>query len=235
MIEAEIQGKVAPTEDILTSSIFGILKYKFMRGVLLEFLGRARRYSENDKILKNELIKHHALKETATFLFWKRFDKYHSIPDLIIKDDNNVLLIEIKCDAELSGEDQLEKYCELLHNEYKEDQKYLIYLTLDICCPELPGQPSNTLKGKEFYWLSWYDLYDILRNNKANNGIIDEVSGDIIRLLENRSVMIFKGFGSYNSTPLKNGIIFWKQAAIFFSQYEKHITKTPIFWRGEEK
>ena len=232
MIEAELHHKIEQSEDILTSSVFGMLKYDFMKDALIEFLGKAKHYFVNDLSFDDEIREHDILKGNTIILFWKFFTVYQSVPDLIIKGDNFAIIVEVKDKSELSGDDQLIKYYQVIENDYKDKNfKYLIYLTRSIGIPELPIETIDALRDKNFYWLSWYELYQILKNN-SERSCVYEVCEDLKKLLECRCLVLFEGFGDCPKIDFGDSQIFWKEDMLIFSDYSNVNIKNPIFWQG---
>ena len=136
MIQAELKGKVPEVEnkeDVLTSNVFGLIKYLPPKEGLLKILEAAKDYSDNRKTLPDNLRKQDIILEnyvSIDYLFWEKSSK-HGEPDLILilkSSDLNMkdlmVCIEVKYLSEKSREgeyDQLMDYC--LSLESKKSRK----------------------------------------------------------------------------------------------------------------
>ncbi|PKM97422.1 MAG: hypothetical protein CVU77_06155 [Elusimicrobia bacterium HGW-Elusimicrobia-1] len=237
MIEAELHHKIEKCEDVLTSSVFGLLKHKFATGLLKDFLGRARLYFnekyDEKKLFENEILKNKLFDKEYKFIFWKRYEKYGE-PDIIISGSDFVVLIEVKDDAKESSQNQLADYYTLLEENYATKKNmYLIYLTKDLYQPEISDDITK-LKGKNFYWLSWYDICHALKNtDEKKNEALYEIAEYLKEYLrECRDIFLFDGFGEYKEVK-KEKPLFWRGETIIFSEYNKIGLSKPIFWGGE--
>jgi len=157
------------SEDVLTSTIFGNLRYFSNNDILNTFLSKSIDIHNKPLSLKNEKY---------LFKFWEKyltkgFCKINE-PDLILLNEKSVIIIECKYFSFLSEEsdldnkdvydNQLLRYSDII-NEYYSNRanKIIIFLTSDKVKPiEIM---ENTLKkltqNIQLYWLS-YIGYHIL-------------------------------------------------------------------------
>lgn len=214
MIEGELKNKFAKeivdSEDFLTSTVFGLLKYTPMHPVLKSFLGQATRFSDNNLLFRSELACTELFLEAPKVIFWER-DSKHGEPDVILVGKNTVLIIEVKLQAEMSGEDQLCKYHELLEHRYADKRyKHIIYLTKDMSWPRISPKSSQGIENC-LWWVSWYDLKELLEKNTAKESVVSEISQDLISILDRRNLCLFKNFTEPASISEADAEFFWKE------------------------
>lgn len=225
MLEAEIKGKIPEIqamEDILTSTVFGLLKYIVDKGVLLKIL-------ENAKTLSNksfqDSINVNLIDYTTEILFWQRIPGYGE-PDLIIRFKNNkkpelILCIEVKYYSSKSGEgddDQLRRYFEGL--DFTSSIKNSIFLGV-IYLTKYPSK--DELESSLFYMkkhniadsenklfqLRWYEVtkaieeYDIKSLDERDRKILF----DLLKYLHHKNLVEFTHFtflsqDFYDNPPL---------------------------------
>ena len=232
MIEAELKNKIDRTEDVLTSTVFGYLKYNFMKHCLKAFLGKARKYYRHNYSFETELTKNNILEAENKFVFWKNIAPYGQ-PDLIIEGNDSVVLVEVKYLSPLSSPTQLIDYYNILETEYRDvSNKYLVFLTADLDFPELPQESVDGLKDKNFYWLSWYDFYKTLTYiPNIKRDAMYEVAVDLLKILKERDLSLFEGFSNHcHYKDVQH--YFWKNKSVFFSSYNNIQLKNPVFWRN---
>ena len=230
----ELHGKIPKnssfiySEDVLTSTIFGNLRY-FKSNILLNnFLSKAKNLdSENFSASFSDNLK---------INFWKKYpsNKNSQInePDLVLEDNNEVLIIECKyhspldekfIDNEQQYMNQLLRYSSILDEYYNGKKiKNIIFLTLkDYNISEVFERTQKQLsKDIGLYWLHWEELFSLLKQ------FIDEVelgekklAQDLIDFLSLRQIKYFTGINlsTYNFT--------WKykknKKFIFSSKFEK--------------
>lgn len=229
MIEAEIKGKTGnlrDSEDVLTSTVFGLLKYKAFQAILCGFFQKAVPYNKNT--IAKQLSIDKLETEEIQLKFWY-YDSEFGEPDLIIKGNSFVILIEIKYLAEMSGIDQLTKYNSLLGKKYNNIQnKAILYLTMDLMMPSLDEKSTEGIEDKLF-WLSWYELLPLVEDCKSENTLEVELIEDLKKYLIKRNLNTFKRFSIYNID--KKEKYFWNDPQILFSDYSeiKHLKN--MFWR----
>lgn len=213
MIDAILKGKVSrdieQMEDMLTSSVFGALKYSNSK-YLNTFIGKSVSLKdvELSKIIK--------INKIQKIIFWpKLFSEYcnKSEPDILIEAkslDNKDLLfcVEAKLNSNKSSypddskfpNDQLAReYDNLFFLAQKRNiyNFYLIYLTKDIAPPVNDMKISineyrlKRNKSMELYWLNWQSLIPLIKEC-ADNMLID-----IYNLLLKLDLNVFEGIPTF--------------------------------------
>jgi hypothetical protein len=195
------------SEDVLTSTIFGSLRYFSSNQILESFLTYAVKL---DKTRLN-LIFHSDL---AVF-FWKKIsgtDGQINEPDLILEDGENVVITECKYHSLLSEENlynnieytnQLIRYASIFNGYYKnKKRKIIIYLTYERKPPidTLRITTEKISNNIELYWLSWFSLYEALLkvNVKELNKGENALYGDLLSFLRKRELITFNGFNTHH-------------------------------------
>ena len=205
MIQAELHGKLSEiknSEDVLTSNIFGLLKY-LPNDILLNILDHA-------KTLSGKKIELDLKSYIPEFIFWENIKGYGE-PDLIIKFRNKVgheliLCIEIKYYSSKSGDgdnDQLKRYFEALSISSKEKSSFLgvVYLTKYPSRKELEDS-LYYIKQKELddaeeklFQLRWFEITKSLENyNGVLNRHEDLIVKDLIEYLNYKNFVEFTDF-----------------------------------------
>ena len=205
MIQAELHGKLSEiknSEDVLTSNIFGLLKY-LPNDILLNILDHA-------KTLSGKKIELDLKSYIPEFIFWENIKGYGE-PDLIIKFHNKVgheliLCIEIKYYSSKSGDgdnDQLKRYFEALSISSKEKSSFLgvVYLTKYPSRKELEDS-LYYIKQKELddaeeklFQLRWFEITKSLENyNGVLNRHEDLIVKDLIEYLKYKNFVEFTDF-----------------------------------------
>ena len=236
MIQAEIHNKlleIENSEDLLTSNVFGLLKY-LPADVFLNILSHAETLSGRkfDCSLLGGYI--------PKFIFWENI-KCYGEPDLIIKFSNKdghelTLCIEIKYYSSKSGDgdnDQLRRYFEALTISTKKRFNFLgiVYLTKYPARKELKDSLYHIKKKKldnaeeKLFQLRWFE---ITRSLQEYEGKLNEseklMLEDLISYLKHKNFVEFANFSfhkeSFNLPPDKfyvldsqefNGFSFLKQ------------------------
>lgn len=226
MIQSELKGKlpeIENREDVLTSCVFGLLRYLPLKRGLFRVLEKARDYSPiNNNIFKNNprLGKY----DKVNYYFWERSERYGE-PDLILifESSNNklpplMLLIEVKY---LSGksrsgsEDQLKDYFlavshekgrETFSNEdiskFKGEFIGLIYLTYFTQKEEVEKSVKELSKEwigdcrKYIYGLRWNDITKSFKDvSKSEMSDCElKICEDIFLLLKRKNFIDFEGW-----------------------------------------
>lgn len=223
MIHAELHGKCGQlrgSEDALSSSVFGLLRYRCMRPYLAAFFGRACPYFEEDRpiyCLQNVLTS-----DDLVVSFWKKFQCGSEV-DLVLESESAslVVFVEIKYLSDISGDDQLTRYFKALEYNYAatRSSRYLIYLTADAVRPDVDKQVAE-LRGNNFYWLSWLELYPVLPDSSFAESPAGEIAQDLKHLLEKRYLIPFRGFSMPpDNLRLPETPSFWQGGGDFFSDY----------------
>lgn len=234
MIEAEVCRKaveVEGSEDCLTSTVFGLLKYSDMRPALASFLGRARLYASPERRL-SELLPASALTREARLRFWDRHGDYGE-PDLLLLDADLAIVIEVKYGAALSGADQLRKYRAMLDAHYPQRRhRHVVYLTPDLAPPSLAAEAVAGLDDS-LWWLSWLDLSEALGAAGVPSPTADEIAHDLLRLLRHRGLAAFAGFSVRERPEVTTH--FWEDEVPLIGPHAGFNPRRSYFWQGGEE
>lgn len=234
MLIAELEGKIPSklknSEDLLTSSVFGILKYLSSPHYLQSILQSSFNASGTNLTFNNEFT-------LCKYVFWPRLNT--SEPDLLLHltDTNGseyIICIEAKYYSGKSSEedtsieienrnnsqrDQLAREVEDIHtnfcinllnaNKDKLQKQLLIYLTNDSVFPfesiEKSQQHIQINSSKlDIYWLSWSNIYLTLKNIHDYKTTQDALLlDDLKRFLEHKGLGTFNGFTqNFKKVPL---------------------------------
>jgi len=241
MSQAIIHGKISKTgsnltsasEDLLTSSIFGPMRYLPGSELLIPVLQKARNIFDKNLSINDS--------DDPIVNFWPRYDNCE--PDIEIKFNKHLIFVEAKFLSGKSGDYDVE---ESVSNYEKEkaasndqlirefidlkiqsrDRDYsLIYLTAHRAFPEedidgsleaadhLENVLSSEFKENVF-WLSWLDIWDYLNNTRNTfNKYSQIISNDIRKHLERLGLKHFTGF-SFEENEMVNQLdapIFYKR------------------------
>lgn len=231
MIEAALKHKIPETnnsEDCLTSTIWGLLKYRPLRLILAGFLGKATLYTDNSRHFASIIPSTSFMDNAVTLEFWPYCYPYGE-PDIIILGNNFALVIEVKYNAGISGQDQLRRYYDLLKHKYpNRSLKHVIYLTRDLACPELPSEVISGLE-KSLWWLSWYDLAEVILKLPKGNTLATDICADLMRYLNYHGLQLFHGICLSPVSRIKT--LFWEDAVPLMTQYEVARRDSQLFWR----
>ena len=234
MSVAEIHGKISRSgsnisdrlEDLLTSDIFGPLRYMPSAKALKPVLERSQRYCGNNYFK----ISNNSENVVPKLHFWPKLTK--SEPDIVIEYDNQLIMIEAKFRSGKSGhfsgvnDDEVAKYqdasSDQLGREFADLQNYqgvfdsrvLIYVTAHRTIPLndinagkqslLITQKDHSAIGdiyeKNTYWLSWFQIYDSINCLllETDNTYHRCILSDINQLLFNKGFRKFKGYDVLN-------------------------------------
>ena len=252
MTIAEIHGKISSSgsnisdrlEDLLTSDVFGPLRYLPAADGILPVLRKARNYKgEKLSICDGSTCE-------LKLQFWPRFT--HSErdaqvePDVVVEYGKHVVMIEAKylsgksgggeddfesIGSETASSDQLAKEFHVLKEHYSSYCKHtLIYLTAHNTFPENDineGCSSNNAEDykRNTYWLSWFDIHDsiealhISQQDAHKKLILD----DIKCLLYRKGFRKFEGFKKIEAMKVNpvSEKLFYQHAIKRFEGFEK--------------
>lgn len=226
---AEIHGKISETgtnlsermEDLLTSDIFGCMRYLPPQKVLIPFLGRAHSFHGNTLTVLNKIIRVH-------YSFWPSIrltDRNPCEPDVVLGLETesghvHLILVEAKYYSEglSSKEDEIAKPNDQLARELDNldgvscavlkwktyldvVSRALLFVTKDMGIPhDLLAQSLSEYTRKrhregDIYWVSWRFLPSILEQNIAieSNAEHMAVMKDILTLLLKKELTMFGG------------------------------------------
>jgi hypothetical protein len=229
MIAAELHGKTdgdasnisVRSEDLLTSTAFGLLRYLTPQVGLIPLLRKVRPVSMRGGTcginVPDETWIDLAEAVHAEVEFWPSFGPYGQ-PDILIRLRDasqrltGLVVIEVKLYSPKSGfageddeelavddvpdPDQLVKYWQGLArvSGAAEVQRSLIYLTAHRCAPRTELKEGlQRLPLMRLGWLNWFDVADVASEvATADPGNL--VAHDLSMLLEHRGFTSFKGF-----------------------------------------
>ena len=225
---AEIHGKISETgtnlsermEDLLTSDIFGCMRYLPPQKVLLPFLRRAHSFHGNTLTVLDKIIKVH-------YSFWpwlKLSGRIPCEPDVVLGLETegsqvHLVLVEIKYYSGLSSEederaepnDQLARELDNLgvlscttlgwgtHLEIA--SRALLFVTQDMGIPRdllaksLAEYARKRNKDGDIFWASWRFLPSILERNLEKESVPENraVMADMLALLLRKGLIMFGG------------------------------------------
>lgn len=226
MIEAVLNNKSQGyeyKEDILTSTVFGTLKYLDSSRVLVPFIESAYLY-DNERTTLWEKLKLEGIElryyQDVEYIFWSPNDIYGE-PDLVLIFKNHAhnledffLIIEAKFKSKKSGtgdKDQLARYFEAINNnlegfnhssisEFKGKKGYIIYLTELEAFSEIQDslnilrQSYSDIDDRVFH-LRWHQLLELLDNMKVYNSLIEKnIVEDLVKFVDKLGLRSFYGF-----------------------------------------
>ena len=225
---AEIHGKISETgtnlsermEDLLTSDIFGCMRYLPPQKVLLPFLRRAHSFHGNTLTVLDKIIKVH-------YSFWpwlKLSGRIPCEPDVVLGLETegsqvHLVLVEAKYYSGLSSEederaepnDQLARELDNLgvlscttlgwgtHLEIA--SRALLFVTQDMGIPRdllaksLAEYARKRNKDGDIFWASWRFLPSILERNLEKESVPENraVMADMLALLLRKGLIMFGG------------------------------------------
>lgn len=225
---AEIHGKISETgtnlsermEDLLTSDIFGCMRYLPPQKVLIPFLGSAHSFHGNTLTVLDKIIKVH-------YSFWpwlKLPGRIPCEPDVVLGLETegsqvHLVLVEAKYYSGLSSEedehtepsDQLARELDnldavscaaldwRLHLEIA--SRTLLFVTQDIGIPRallaksLAEYTHKRHKNGDIYWASWRFLPSILERSLEKETVPENkaVLEDMLALLLRKELRMFGG------------------------------------------
>jgi len=219
MLEAILRGKLsreqANMEDILTSNVFGLLKYLPLQEGLFPFLRQATT-PENKRPLED-------IQGNVKYEFWPLWSsglakERKCEPDVVIRvttpERKVAVLVEAKFlrgKSSVADEredappnDQLAReWGYLLRKEEKAAQHVLVYLTADVCMPQdeiaasikayCDKQPDSP--GPVIAWLSWRHLVKVVEQSD------DPIRCDLKKLLERMGLFFYRGITEVYPLP----------------------------------
>ena len=228
MTVAEIHGKISETgtnlsermEDLLTSDIFGCMRYLPAQKALIPFLQTARSLHNNILTIQDEVIRVH-------YSFWpwlKSAKRISCEPDVVLgleTEENHVhlVLIEAKYYSGLSSEederaepnDQLARELDNLdvlscatlgwRTHLEIASRTLLFVTQDMGIPHdllvksLAEYARKRNKHGDIFWASWRFLPSILERNLEKESVTENgaVMADMLALLLRKGLIMFGG------------------------------------------
>jgi hypothetical protein len=223
MLDALLHGKLSQEqenmEDILTSFVFGMIKYLPPKDTLFPFLAKAELLTDATTTMPLEFLRQEPETTKVDYEFWPRLKEKECNPcepDVLItitrqKPDPKIfILIEAKYrsgksshrDESKTPNDQLAKEWDNLKRraEIQDAIPYLIYLTADFGFPvEQINESQDELKedkrgeGK-IYWLSWRHFPSTGQS---------KIAEDISKVLRARlGLKFYEGISAHSVIPI---------------------------------
>lgn len=215
-------------EDVLTSNVFGLLRYLPPDRSLLLWLAQAEPVGNGPVLGKANAV------ET---IFWPRLGDGEA--DILLALETapgevDLVVVECKYESKKSGRaregrggceaqrDQLAKYALALFEDRfdirllrgrRVRRRAIVYLTASAGMPrdeieESLGALRDSTWSDRFYWLSWDRLWSVLTELDREESNYRLVAGDILALLRRKALRPFSGFGRLR--PLALGSPSWR-------------------------
>jgi len=244
MTIAELHGKLAPKrpggfyermEDLLTSDVFGTMKYAGWEQGFMDWLRSAQRPWESGKNAEELFPNNKDIKEVC-YQFWPIL-RNGKEPDLLIEIHEKggsiaAVMIEAKylsgpsnfdiegefTVAEVSGDqiaDQINYFPVSLGeaNEKEINVRNHIYITAHFMCPIETFRDSRKKIRRHdvsYFWLNWQNLPAFLEEKIHKvDARTRSILADLLDLLKRKELVPFKGF---QSSQLKHPSIFPEQS-----------------------
>jgi hypothetical protein len=210
MFEAQLRGKLTreeeDLEDLLTSNVFGAIKYVPYREGLIALVSEAERRDGSRPLQGLSDI------SNVKYEFWPFLEEKNCNPcepDVLISITQSngkkiLILVEAKFKSGKSSEADLsDKPSDQLSKEWdnlkrlaikNNSDPYLLYITANIGFPEkeIKESISEYLKKREstinILWLSWRKIPTIFHNSQ------NEIIKDLVKLLRRQGLIFFEGF-----------------------------------------
>ncbi len=255
MTVAEIRGKISSSgsnisdrmEDLLTSDVFGPLRYLPFAEGLLPILSQAQNYHSGKTLEIGDSS------SEVRFHFWPRLEK--SEPDVLIECGDHLLMIEAKYmsgksgnfdeDEEQNGDNEVAASSDQLAREFQDLEQYdgnfskrsLLYVTAHRVLPKEDIESSHkaisqienagyALSYREnTYWLSWVKVHDTIEKLSAKKGVSHHetwILKDIKCLLDRKGLRTFRGFMDIQEvTPTPREIFYLRLQEYDWSELTK--------------
>jgi len=268
MSKAEIHGKISSygsnlsdrLEDLLTSDIFGTLRYLPFQEGLLNIILQSKNYNNGAKISIDNCV----IETQPKISFWPKLSR--SEPDVIIETDDELFMVEVKYLSGKSGHferqnfeqdtieaassDQLgREFMDLLDFPGKFSRRFLIYLTshrrmpisdikagYDAILTTSPSRVAN-LYQNDTYWLSWFSVYESisLLIAEQKNNYQKLILNDLKDLLHKKGFRVFEGFLNRHIKDVneQNGILFYEKSIRTYCQKYSQVdeVKNTVFYQ----
>ena len=187
------------SEDQLTGNFFGALRY------LPYSIFREKMISCIIPITTRKLLDHSLPLAIGTewgrnLHFWRHYPGSQTEPDIIIELDQVVILIEVKYNCGLSGDDQLIREAELLLRNYPNKAKFLLLLAREESAIAIFNEQKASIPSEVFFgYITWQGLCDSLRKNQSDSLVCD----DLVALLDEKGFDGFRGFSMMTEETIK--------------------------------
>jgi len=220
---AVVKGKVsnAGSEDLLTASVFGPLRYLPFNEYLKPILEQSRNLDGKNIQLPNS-------DDMPTLDFWPT--RYRREPDLELEMPAMKIFVEVKFHSGKSGDGEHDQLANQYEDLYKstDRKKAVIYLTKHRSMPkeELQKSISNVNPSsltKKFqdslFWLSWFDMWSFIsmKNKQVSTHPEKLILQDLCELMEKQGLAHFTGFTITNKDVVRES----KEEKIFYNEQRK--------------
>lgn len=179
------------SEDQLTGNVFGALRYlpySVVRQIVKDSFLPVKVNSCLDDSLPIEISGEWG----NNVYFWKRYYGSQTEPDVVMELENAVIMIEVKYNSNLSGDDQLIREADLLIRNYPDKKKFLILLAREESATAICNEHKTNIPLEvSFGYITWQRLFDAINKNKDNSIICKDLSS----LLEKKGFAGFREFG----------------------------------------
>lgn len=191
-----IRDKFSPSEDSLTSFVFGLIQY-LPSNLIIELLSKASHseiiYSQIGELQEIEFWAHHNS--------LNKNNKYYVEPDVFMRFENADMLFEMKLNDSY-GQEESQWVKEILsyQNEYSSDNKKLYFFAVGGNTNLIKETISIKKEQIQIFKISWRLLLNEVINLKksiCNNHIICSNSNGVIRILDD-IIMSFQKHNYYN-------------------------------------
>lgn len=198
---AEIHHKSVnvDSEDQLTGNVFGALRYlpySVGRRIIIDSVVPASVSTFLEQALPLDISGEWG----RNVYFWRHYPDSRTEPDIVMELGQVAILIEVKFNSGLSGNDQLIREAELLKRNYLKKRKALILLAreesaIDIFNNNISIMPPNV----SFGYTTWQRLLDTFCRHSTDNLICKDLS----ELLNQKEFSGFRGFSMMNKETIK--------------------------------
>ncbi len=163
--------------------------------------------------------------------FWERHGDFGE-PDLIVLGRDWAIVVEVKLGAEVSGQDQLRKYYDLLEARYSgKANRHVIYLTKDLTSPVLDAGITRGIE-KNLWWVSWYELSQVLEQHDGKDPVAQEMVSDLRRFIDHSGLALYQGLRLPEITI--QAPLFWDDTTPLLAQHDAW-TSGRIFWQEAQR
>jgi len=187
------------SEDQLTGNIFGALRY-LPYSVARQIITNSVLPASASTFLEQSLPSEISGEWGRNVYFWGRYADSQTEPDIVMELGLVAILIEVKFNSDLSGNDQLIREAELLTRNYPNKEKILILLAREESAIAIfNDHKSNIPTNVSFGYITWQRLFDAICKNTVNSLICD----DLTALLHEKGFSGFRGFGMMNEGTIR--------------------------------
>ncbi|TFZ41119.1 hypothetical protein E4100_03200 [Soehngenia longivitae] len=182
------------SEDQLTGNVFGTLRY-LPYSVALQIIKDSFLPATVNSFLNDSLPMEISGEWGNNVHFWKHYYGSQTEPDVVMELENVVIMIEVKYNSNLSGDDQLIREADLLIRNYPDKVKFLILLAREESATAIYNEHKTKIPLEvSFGYITWQRLFDAINKNKDNSIICKDLSS----LLNEKGFAGFRGFNFMN-------------------------------------